>query len=71
MCESKRNAEFFKINSRLSLRSSYEILDPHPCTIIRVRAMIGLLKNHCQSAYHVEGKFETHFYQFVDIGAGR
>ena len=48
-----------------------EILGPHPCTIIRVRAVIGLLKNHCQSAYLVEGKFETHFCQFVDIGAGR
>jgi len=39
--------------------------------MIRVRAMIGLLKSHCQFAYQVEGKFETHFCQFVDIGAGR
>lgn len=48
-----------------------EILGPHPCTIIRVRAVISPLKNHCQSAYHVEGKFETRFWQFVDIGADR
>ena len=31
--------------------------------------MIGLLKSHCEFAYQVEGKFETHFHQFVDIGA--
>ena len=55
----------------LLFEAQREILGPHPCTIIRVRAVINLLKNHCQSAYHVEGKFETHFCQFVDIGAGR
>ena len=93
MCASKRNAEFFKINNWLSLRSSYEILGPHPCTRIRVRAMIGLLKGHCQFSLRasspiwasenrracshaivslpikLKGKFETHFCQFVDIGA--
>ena len=43
--------------AHVRVEAQREILGPHPYTIIQVRAVIGLLENHCQSAYHVEGKF--------------